>query len=83
MLKLLLRDGTLVKVEALVFHTEALERLKRDVAGLKGPASTPVQIDVGGFKDRFRISRKYAIPLLGYLDRERVTRRVGKARVVL
>ena len=83
MLKLLLRDGTLVKVEALVFHTEALERLKRDVAGLKWPASTPVQIDVGGFKDRFRISRKYAIPLLGYLDRERVTRRVGKARVVL
>ena len=83
MLKLLLRDGTLVKVEALVFHTEALERLKRDVAGLKGPAGTPVQIDVGGFKDRFRISRKYAIPLLGYLDRERVTRRVGKARVVL
>ena len=83
MLKLLLRDGTLVKVEALVFHTAALERLKRDVAGLKGPASTPVQIDVGGFKDRFRISRKYAIPLLGYLDRERVTRRVGKTRVVL
>ena len=83
MLKLLLRDGTLVKVEVLVFHTAALERLKRDVAGLKGPASTPVQIDVGGFKDRFRISRKYAIPLLGYLDRERVTRRVGKTRVVL
>ena len=83
MLKLLLRDGTLVKVEALVFHTGALERLKRDVAGLKGPANTPVQIDVGGFKDRFRISRKYAIPLLGYLDRERVTRRVGKTRVVL
>ena len=83
MLKLLLRDGTLVKVEALVFHTAALERLKRDVAGLKGPGRTPVQIDVGGFKDRFRISRKYAIPLLGYLDRERVTRRVGKARVVL
>ena len=83
MLKLLLRDGTLVKVEALVFHTGALERLKRDVAGLKGPASAPVQIDVGGFKDRFRISRKYAIPLLGYLDRERVTRRMGKTRVVL
>ena len=81
-LKLLLRDGTLVKVEALVFHTEALDWLKSEVAGLKGPASTPVQIDVGGFKDRFRISRKYAIPLLGYLDRERVTRRVGAVRVV-
>ena len=83
MLKLLLRDGTLVKVEALVFHAEALERLKSEVAGLKGPASTPVRIEVGGFKDRFRVSRKYAIPLLGYLDRERVTRRVGDVRVVL
>ena len=83
MLKLLLRDGTLVKVEALVFHAEALERLKSEVAGLKGPASTPVRIEVGGFKDRFRVSRKYAIPLLGYLDRERVTRRVGDVRLVL
>ena len=83
MLKLLLRDGTLVRVEALVFHTEALERLKSDVVGLKEQTRTPVHIDVGGFKDRFRISRKYAIPLLGYLDRERLTRRVGKARVVL
>jgi len=29
------------------------------------------------------VSRKYAIPLLEYLDRERVTRRVGDVRVVL
>jgi Elongation factor SelB, winged helix len=29
------------------------------------------------------ITRKYAIPLLEYLDRERVTRRVGDERVIL
>jgi selenocysteine-specific elongation factor len=35
------------------------------------------------FKDLFKISRKYAIPFLEYLDRERVTRRTGDKRVVL
>ena len=29
------------------------------------------------------VTRKYAIPLLEYLDRERVTRRVGDAREIL
>jgi selenocysteine-specific elongation factor len=38
---------------------------------------------VASFKERYGITRKYAIPLLEYLDRERVTRRVGDARVVL
>jgi len=35
------------------------------------------------FKDWTGISRKYAIPLLEFLDRERVTRREGDARIVL
>jgi hypothetical protein len=30
-----------------------------------------------------RVSRKYAIPLLEYLDRERVTKRVGDERMIL
>ena len=34
-------------------------------------------IDVAAFKDMTGVSRKYAIPLLEYLDRERVTKRVG------
>jgi selenocysteine-specific elongation factor len=29
------------------------------------------------------VSRKFAIPLLEYLDRERVTRRTGDIRLVL
>ncbi len=35
------------------------------------------------FKDLFRISRKYAIPFLEFLDRKRITRRMGDKRVVL
>ena len=41
------------------------------------------KIDVAMFKARFDVSRKFAIPLLEYLDRERVTRRVGNVRLVL
>ena len=40
-------------------------------------------MDVARFKDLTGVTRKYAIPLLEYLDRERVTRRVGNERVIL
>jgi selenocysteine-specific elongation factor len=41
------------------------------------------KLNVVAFKDLAGVSRKYAIPLLEYLDRERVTRRVGDERVIL
>jgi selenocysteine-specific elongation factor len=66
-----------------MFHDEALKRLKAEVAGLKAAAGAGARIDVATFKVRFGVTRKFAIPLLEYLDRERVTRRVGDARVIL
>ncbi|MCY4598843.1 MAG: selenocysteine-specific translation elongation factor [Acidobacteria bacterium] len=83
MQELLVRDGTLVRVEGLVFHKEHLDRLAAEVGRLKSATTEPVRIDIGMFKERFGVSRKYALPLLGYLDRMRVTRRVGNARLVL
>jgi selenocysteine-specific elongation factor len=80
--KLLLRQKTLVKLDTLLFHNEPLERLKQEVRALKGQG-TAAKVDVAGFKERYGISRKYAIPLLEWLDRERVTRRMGDARVIL
>jgi selenocysteine-specific elongation factor len=78
---MLLRDKVLVKVsEDLVFHRDALELLRREMAAYK--TKSP-KIDVGKFKDLTGITRKYAIPLLEWLDRERVTRRVGDERVIL
>jgi selenocysteine-specific elongation factor len=78
---LLLREKVLVKVsEDLVFHRQALEDLRKRLAAQK--ASSP-RIDVARFKDLAGVSRKYAIPLLEYLDREHVTRRVGDERVIL
>jgi len=78
--KLLVRQKTLVRVDTLLFHVEALDRLKREIVALKGTAA---RVDVAAFKERYGVSRKYAIPLLEWLDRERVTRRVGDARVIL
>jgi len=78
---LLLRDKVLIKIsEELVFHQSALIDLRRKIAALK---ATAPKIDVARFKDMTGVSRKYAIPLLEYLDRERVTRRVGDERVIL
>ena len=78
---LLLREKALVKIsDELVFHRAALEGLRRQVAGYKLKSA---KIDVAQFKEMTGVSRKYAIPLLEYLDRERVTRRVGDAREIL
>ncbi|MFZ1931446.1 MAG: selenocysteine-specific translation elongation factor, partial [Candidatus Sulfotelmatobacter sp.] len=78
---LLLRDKVLVKIsDELVFHRSALEELRRQVAAYKIKA--PI-IDVGKFKELTGVSRKYAIPLLEFLDRERVTKRVGDSRQIL
>ena len=78
---LLLRDRVLVKLsDDLVFHRDALDQLRKLMAGEK---TRSPKIDVAKFKDLTGVSRKYAIPLLEYLDRERVTRRVGDERVIL
>ncbi len=78
---LLLRDRVLVKLtDDLVFHQTAIQGLRQILAEYK--MKSP-KIDVPTFKDLTGISRKYAIPLLEYLDRERVTRRVGDERVIL
>jgi selenocysteine-specific elongation factor len=79
---LLVRQKILVRVADLLFHESALRRLKDDVRALKA-SDGHGRIDVATFKDRYQVSRKYAIPLLEFLDRERVTRRVGDARQIL
>jgi selenocysteine-specific elongation factor len=82
MLALLVRQKVAVKIDGLYFHQETLDRLKREVRALRA-AGPNARVDVASFKDRYGITRKFAIPLLEYLDRERVTRRTGEARIVL
>jgi selenocysteine-specific elongation factor len=82
LLQILLREKNLVRVSPeLIFHRDALVHLKGQLAGYKKAKGE--RISVPGFKDLTGITRKYAIPLLEYLDRERVTRRAGDERVIL
>jgi len=77
-LQLLIREGKLIKISNdLVFHQTALTNLRQLLSARRG-----TRISVGDFKDFTGISRKYAIPLLEYADREKWTRRQGDARVV-
>lgn len=80
-LQLLLKEKVLVKVaEDLIFHSAALAGLRELLARQKAKSD---RINVGVFKELTGLSRKYAIPLLEYLDRERVTRRQGDERIIL
>ncbi len=80
-LQLLLKEKVLVKVaEDLIFHAAALAGLRQLLARQKAKSD---RINVGDFKELTGLSRKYAIPLLEYLDRERVTRRQGDERIIL
>jgi len=79
---LLVRRSVLVRAGDLLFHESALAKLKAEIQDLKQSGSAET-IDVGMFKDRYNITRKHAIPLLEYLDRERVTRRIGDTRKIL
>jgi len=84
MTALLLRQKRLLRVDTLTFHVDALNTLKNQIRELK--AARPdgrATVDVTTFKDRYGVSRKFAIPLLEWLDRERVTRRTGETRIVL
>jgi selenocysteine-specific elongation factor len=82
LLQILLREKKLVRVSPeLIFHRQALAQLKERLSGFK--KSRGERISVPAFKELTGITRKYAIPLLEYLDRERVTRRSGDERVIL
>jgi selenocysteine-specific elongation factor len=82
LLQILLREKNLVRVSAeLIFHRDALAHLKQQLSTYKKTKGERISVPV--FKDLTGISRKYAIPLLEYLDRERVTRRAGDERVIL
>lgn len=79
LLQILLRRQRLVKIsEDLMFHVDAIAALRQLLQPRKG-----TRFGVGEFKDWTGVSRKYAIPLLEYLDREKLTRRDGDQRIVL
>jgi selenocysteine-specific elongation factor len=82
LLQILLREKSLIRVSPeLIFHRDALAHLKGQLLTYKKAKGERISVPI--FKELTGITRKYAIPLLEYLDRERVTRRAGDERVIL
>ncbi|MBI2822525.1 MAG: selenocysteine-specific translation elongation factor [Acidobacteria bacterium] len=81
MLFLLQQRNIAVRItEDLFIHRSHLERVEQQLRGHFPPGS---QFNVGQFKDLLGITRKYAIPLLEYFDRQRITRRAGDVREMM
>jgi selenocysteine-specific elongation factor len=79
LLEQLIKAQKLVRVsDTLIFHADVIGHVRKSLSAHKGR-----RFSVPEFKDWTQISRKYAIPLLEYLDHQHVTRRDGDARVVL
>jgi len=82
LLDLLLRQKKIVKSqEGFWIHSDWLNSLKTQLSELK--ASGRRDLTVGEFKRLTGLSRKYAIPLLEFLDELGLTRRIGNKRLIL
>jgi len=82
LLSLLLEQKTLIEIEkekSLYIHAKVLEELKGLVAGFVKEKGS---ITVADLRDLVNTSRKYAVPLLEYLDKIHFTRREGDRRVL-
>jgi len=81
-LQILLREKALVKVSGeLLLHSTAVARLRELLADYRKQRGE--RLPVSAFKELAGVTRKHAIPLLEYLDREHATRREGNERVIL
>jgi selenocysteine-specific elongation factor len=77
LLHALLRDGRLVRVGSeLVYLPAQLDNLADRIRGMTAPFT------VAEFRDHFGLSRKYAVPLLEWMDANGVTERDGDVRTV-
>ncbi len=75
------KQKILIKVtEELAWHSFVLDEIRSKIRSRFKPGD---KFGVADFKELFGMTRKHAIPLLEYLDRERVTRRQGNDRVLL
>jgi len=84
LLQLLLDDRKLVRIQGEMFmHSRVIEDLKTKLLDYASQHEPDRLIDVPAFKDLAGVSRKYAIPLLEYFDREQTTRRAGDKRLIL
>ncbi len=76
----LLKEGRLIRLtEEYTLHAEVLQQA---LEILRSGVKPGVPFGVPEFKDLLGLTRKIAIPLLEYLDRQRITRRSGDNRIL-
>jgi selenocysteine-specific elongation factor len=76
----LVHEGVLIKIKSeMYFHRVPFENLKEElVTYLKSHQ----EITTSQFKEMIKVSRKYTIPLIEYLDQIKLTIRLGEKRVL-
>lgn len=75
-----IREGKIVKVnESLYYAKEILDPL---IVKVKDHIETHGDIDAPAFKELTGLTRKFSIPILEYLDREKITMRIGDKRIL-
>lgn len=77
LLHVLVKEGKLVKVKDLFFSKGVVDNLQARVVELLRTKGEMSPLD---FKEMTGLSRKFAIPLLEYLDLQKITIRVGDVR---
>ncbi|MCS7081073.1 MAG: selenocysteine-specific translation elongation factor [Chloracidobacterium sp.] len=76
----LLAEQRILRVADFLLHAEVAAEIVARVRQAKSPGE---KVEVGDFKAMFNLPRKYAIPLLEWLDQIGVTRRYGDKRIVV
>jgi selenocysteine-specific elongation factor len=78
LVRALVREGPLVDVDGVVFATAALDAARRAVVDALGQRG---RLTVADIRDLLGSTRKYVVPICGWLDRQGVTRRRGDDRI--
>jgi selenocysteine-specific elongation factor len=77
---LLIEEGTIVRAkEDVYFHRDAVEKLRGELIQF---LRAHHEITTAQFKEMTKVSRKYAIPLIEFFDKSKVTIRVGEKRLL-
>ena len=80
-LKLMAKQGSLVRINETMYVTKPV--YEKIIDALKDFFSKKKEMTVAEFRDILNTSRKFAVPILEYLDTMRITMRVGDVRKFL
>ena len=78
LLSLMMEEGTVLRIGGRYHDRRVVERMADQV---RAQLAAEGELSPGRFKDLTGLTRKHAIPLLEWLDSQKITRRQGEVRV--